>query len=38
MIYDYVDANMLVLHRMYKRRLKTYKALGYAESNILSLR
>lgn len=37
-IYDYVDANMLVLHRMYKRRLKTYKALGYVESNILSLR
>ncbi len=28
-IYDYVDVNMPVLLRMYKRRLKAYKALGY---------
>ncbi len=31
-IYDYVDNNMPVLQRMYKRRLKTYKALGYVET------
>ncbi|MBM4136270.1 MAG: restriction endonuclease subunit R [Nitrospira sp.] len=30
-IYDYVDNNMSVLQRMYKRRLKAYKALGYVE-------
>lgn len=28
-IYDYVDANVSVLARMYQRRLKTYKMLGY---------
>ncbi len=28
-IYDYVDVNMPILLRMYKRRLKAYKALGY---------
>lgn len=31
-IYDYVDNSMPVLQRMYKRRLKTYKALGYVET------
>jgi hypothetical protein len=31
-IYDYIDNNMPVLQRMYKRRLKTYKALGYVET------
>ena len=33
-IYDYLDSNMPVLQRMYSRRLKAYKALGYAESNL----
>ena len=28
-IYDYVDSNVSVLDRMYRRRLKTYKLLGY---------
>ena len=28
-IYDYVDKNVSVLERMYQRRLKTYKMLGY---------
>lgn len=28
-IYDYVDGNVSVLARMYQRRLKTYKMLGY---------
>lgn len=30
-IYDYVDENIPVLLKMYKRRLKAYKALGYVE-------
>lgn len=30
-IYDYVDINIPVLLRMYKRRLKAYRALGYEE-------
>lgn len=34
-IYDYVDSNMPVLHRIYKRRLKAYKALGYVEKTPL---
>jgi len=29
LIYDYVDQNVSVLNRMYQRRLKTYKAMGY---------
>ncbi|HEY3081437.1 MAG TPA: DEAD/DEAH box helicase, partial [Chloroflexota bacterium] len=29
-VYDYVDANVPVLARMYERRLKGYKAIGYA--------
>jgi len=29
-VYDYVDSNVPVLNRMYERRLKTYKAVGYA--------
>ncbi|MCK5591281.1 MAG: hypothetical protein KAI72_04930, partial [Candidatus Pacebacteria bacterium] len=28
-IYDYVDSNVSVLDRMYSKRLKTYKMLGY---------
>ena len=28
-IYDYVDTQLPVLERMFKRRLKTYKLLGY---------
>ena len=31
-IYDYVDSNVPVLATMYKRRLKTYKAMGYEMS------
>jgi len=34
-IYDYVDENIPVLMKMYKRRLKTYKALGYMEKKLL---
>ncbi|MBI4681273.1 MAG: DEAD/DEAH box helicase family protein, partial [Nitrospirae bacterium] len=30
-IYDYVDVNIPVLLRMYKKRFNTYKALGYFE-------
>lgn len=29
-VYDYVDQNIAVLRRMYERRLKGYKAIGYA--------
>jgi superfamily II DNA or RNA helicase len=29
-VYDYVDACVPVLNRMYERRLKAYKAIGYA--------
>lgn len=28
-VYDYVDANVPMLHRMYKKRLKKYLAMGY---------
>jgi superfamily II DNA or RNA helicase len=28
-VYDYVDQNIAVLRRMYERRLKGYKAIGY---------
>ena len=28
-IYDYVDVDVPVLWRMYERRLKTYKSMGY---------
>jgi superfamily II DNA or RNA helicase len=31
-IYDYIDVKIPVLQRMYQKRLKTYKALGYEES------
>jgi len=34
-IYDYVDENIPVLMKMYKRRLKAYKALGYMEKKLL---
>jgi superfamily II DNA or RNA helicase len=27
--YDYVDQDVMVLRRMYERRLKGYKAMGY---------
>ncbi|MBI5445528.1 MAG: DEAD/DEAH box helicase family protein, partial [Deltaproteobacteria bacterium] len=32
-IYDYVDAEVPVLFRMYERRLRGYRAMGYAVSN-----
>jgi superfamily II DNA or RNA helicase len=35
-IYDYVDKNISVLRRMYERRLKTYKAMGYTNADELS--
>jgi superfamily II DNA or RNA helicase len=28
-IYDYVDSKMSLFEKMYKRRLKAYKSLGY---------
>jgi hypothetical protein len=34
-IYDYIDVKIPVLQRMYQRRLKTYKALGYGESSVI---
>ncbi|MBI4824940.1 MAG: DEAD/DEAH box helicase family protein [Nitrospirae bacterium] len=34
-IYDYVDEHIPVLLKMYKRRLKAYKALGYVEKMIV---
>ena len=29
MIYDYIDAGVPVLMRMYQKRLKGYRAMGY---------
>ncbi len=31
-IYDYIDENISVLSRMYQRRLKAYRAMGYKEA------
>ena len=31
-VYDYVDARVPVLKRMFERRMKGYRALGYSES------
>ena len=33
-IYDYVDTNILILRRMYEKRLKTYKAMGYINVDV----
>jgi superfamily II DNA or RNA helicase len=33
-IYDYVDSKMPILEKMYKRRLKAYKSLGYEKSKL----
>jgi superfamily II DNA or RNA helicase len=33
-IYDYVDANVSVLAKMFQKRLKTYKMLGYSTDGI----
>jgi superfamily II DNA or RNA helicase len=33
-VYDYVDAEVPMLARMYKKRLQGYKTLGYAISEI----
>ena len=33
-IYDYVDTNIPVLRRMYEKRLKTYKAMGYINVDV----
>jgi superfamily II DNA or RNA helicase len=30
-IYDYIDENISVLSKMYQRRLKAYRAMGYKE-------
>jgi superfamily II DNA or RNA helicase len=35
-IYDYVDANVSVLAKMFQKRLKTYKMLGYSTDGIPS--
>jgi superfamily II DNA or RNA helicase len=32
-VYDYVDSNVLMLARMYARRLKVYSAIGYRICN-----
>ena len=32
-VYDYVDSNVLMLARMYARRLKGYSAIGYRICN-----
>jgi superfamily II DNA or RNA helicase len=39
-VYDYVDAELPVLRRMFAKRLKTYHALGYklAEARAVSSR
>jgi superfamily II DNA or RNA helicase len=31
-IYDYVDAEVPVLRRMFDKRMRTYRAMGYAQS------
>ena len=31
-VYDYVDAHVPMLKRMFERRLKVYRTLGYSES------
>ena len=36
-IYDYVDADIPVLWRMYEKRLKTYKSMGYANLEEVNL-
>ena len=36
-VYDYVDSCVPVLHRMYDRRLKGYKAVGYAVARLSML-
>lgn len=36
-IYDYVDADVPVLWRMYQKRLKTYKAMGYTTMPITGM-
>lgn len=33
-IYDYVDANVLMLTRMYKKRLKGYRSIGYSVQEV----
>jgi superfamily II DNA or RNA helicase len=33
-VYDYVDSNVLMLARMYARRLKSYSAIGYRIGNM----
>lgn len=33
-IYDYIDGNVSVLQRMYRRRLKAYRSLGFTESKL----
>jgi superfamily II DNA or RNA helicase len=34
MVYDYIDSNVPVLMRMYQKRLKGYRAMGYAVKSI----
>lgn len=34
-VYDYVDAQIPVLSRMFEKRLRGYRSMGYTESSIL---
>jgi hypothetical protein len=34
MVYDYIDSNVPVLMRMYQKRLKGYRAMGYGVKSI----
>ena len=36
-IYDYVDENVSVLQRMYEKRLKTYKMMGYVKPDEIDI-
>ncbi len=36
-IYDYVDENVSVLQRMYEKRLKTYRMMGYVKSDEIDI-
>jgi hypothetical protein len=35
-IYDYLDSSVPMLARMFEKRLKTYRALGYVEDSAAS--
>jgi len=35
-IYDYVDREVPMLHRMFEKRLRGYRAIGYARDSLLA--